>query len=266
MRRCTTKLPQWPALDAPARLFEAILETECDNGAEVPSVSMQPDSLTSRVTSYIFDYIRAGGLTSGDNLPSELRTSTDLGISRGIVREAFSSLEVAGIIEKGNGRSPKVGVLNSDFLTHLFQHALSTRQISSEQVLDLRASVESRAAELAATRRSQADIQRLRAATNGMKKSISMPDEFVIHDLNFHDVINGASGNPLVEVMGGAMHECMQQSMRAGVLHRHSKGEMQKVVASHALIVDAIERRDSSQAGKLMKRHFMEAKKALQKP
>ena len=27
-----------------------------------------------------------------------------------IVREAFSSLEIAGIIKKENGRSPKVGV------------------------------------------------------------------------------------------------------------------------------------------------------------
>src|SRR3982751_1365220 len=111
---------------------------------------MQIDSLTSRVTDFVFEYIRSNGLPPGDSLPSELRTSTELGISRGIVREAFCSLEIAGIIHKGNGRSPKVGMLNSDFLTHLLLYALSTKQVSTEQILDLRASIEVRAAEMAA--------------------------------------------------------------------------------------------------------------------
>ena len=67
---------------------------------------MPNDSLTIRVTDFIFDYIRNKGLSTGEALPSEMRTSTELNISRGIVREAFRSLEVAGIIEKENGRSP----------------------------------------------------------------------------------------------------------------------------------------------------------------
>src|SRR5258708_12645511 len=96
---------------------------------------MPNDSLTIRVTDFIFDYIRDKGLSTGESLPSELRTSTELNISRGIVREAFSSLEVAGILEKGNGRSPRVGVLNSSFLAHLLLHPISTTHISPHHVL-----------------------------------------------------------------------------------------------------------------------------------
>jgi len=227
---------------------------------------MQSKSLTSRVTDYIFDQIHDNGLVSGDSLPSELRTSTDLGISRGIVREAFSSLEIAGIIEKGNGRSPKVGTLNSDFLTHLLLHALSTKQVSTEQILDLRASIEVRAAEMAALRRTHVDIQQLHACVLGMEKSISSPKDFVQHDLSFHSVINGASGNPLIEVFGGAMHECMQQSMMEGIVNRRLRSDVRKVVQSHTGIVIALEKRDSSKAGKLMKKHFAEAKIALRLP
>ena len=123
---------------------------------------MPNDSLTMRVTDYIFDYIKDNELSTGETLPSELRTSTELNISRGIVREAFRSLQVAGIIEKENGRSPKVGVLNGEFLTHLMVHAISTKQISVQQVLELRTSVEMLAAELAARKRTRADVQRLR--------------------------------------------------------------------------------------------------------
>jgi len=224
---------------------------------------MQIQSLTSRVTDFMFEYIRANGLVSGDSLPSELRTSTELGISRGIVREAFCSLEIAGIIEKGNGRSPKVGMLNSDFLTHLLLYALSTKQVSTEQILDLRASIEVRAVEMTALRRTQSHIEQLRACVLGMQKSISAPKDFVQHDLSFHSVINGACGNTLVEVFGGAMHECMQQSMLEGIVNRRLRSDVQKVVQSHAEITSAIEQRNSVLAGKLMKKHFAEAKKAL---
>ena len=213
-------------------------------------------SRTGRVIDFIFDHIRENELPIGAPLPSELRTSTELNISRGIVREAFRSLEVAGIIQKENGRAPKVGPLNSSFLTHLLVHALSTKQVSLNQVLALRAPIEISAAEQAAIRRTQADMVRLRAATSGMRESIAMPDKFVAHDLDFHDVINQASGNPLVELICEAMHECMQESMRAGLLMRRAQRDILEVIEMHEKIAHAIEKGDAIAAGLCMNKHF----------
>jgi GntR family transcriptional regulator, transcriptional repressor for pyruvate dehydrogenase complex len=224
---------------------------------------MPTDSLTIRVTDYIFDYIRDNELSTGESLPSELRTSTELNISRGIVREAFRSLEVAGIIEKENGRSPKVGVLNSSFLTHLIMHAVSTKQISVKQVIELRSSVEVLAAELAARRRTRSDIQRLRSAVDGMRRCISKPAIFVQHDLDFHDLINRASGNPLIEVVCEAMHESMQESIRVGLLRRKGRAAVSKVIESHEAIADAIEQGNAALAGALMRKHFEDTQIAL---
>ena len=224
---------------------------------------MPSDSLAIRVTDYIFDHIRDNELSSGESLPSELRTSTDLNISRGIVREAFRSLEVAGIIEKGNGRSPRVGVLNSSFLTHLMMHAILTKQISVKQVLELRSSIEVLAAELAARRRTRSDLQRLGLAVEGMRQSVNKPATFVQHDLDFHSLINHASGNPLIEVICEAMHESMQESIRVGLQKRKGGPGVLKVVDSHQEIADAIEQGESGLAGQLMKRHFDEAQMAL---
>jgi GntR family transcriptional repressor for pyruvate dehydrogenase complex len=224
---------------------------------------MPSDSLTVRVTEHIFDHIRQNGLSTGDTLPSEMRTSTDLKISRGIVREAFRSLEVAGIIEKGNGRSPKVGVLNGSFLTHLMLHALTTSQISIKQVLEIRTLLEVPAAQMAAKRRTRSDVARLRSAVTGMKRSVGKPDKFVQHDLEFHSVINGATGNPLIDVMCGAMQECMQQSMRIGITNRRAKADVLKVVETHDLIATAIDEGSSPRAGTLMKKHFEDARLAI---
>lgn len=226
---------------------------------------MQNDSLTMRVTDYIFDYIRDNELSTGESLPSELRTSTELSISRGIVREAFRSLAVAGIIEKENGRSPRVGVLNGSFLTHLMVHAISTKQVSVSQVLELRTSVEMLAAELAARKRTRSDVQRLREAVEGMKQSVDDLPTFVQHDLDFHDLINRASGNPLIEIVCSAMHDSMQESMRVGLMKRRSPADIVKVAESHELIVDAIEQQNVGTAGLLMRKHFAEAKDALAK-
>ncbi len=226
---------------------------------------MPSDSLTIRVTDYIFDYIRENELSTGESLPSELRTSTELNVSRGIVREAFRSLEVAGIIEKENGRSPKVGVLNSSFLTHLMMHAILTNQISVKQVLEMRSSIEVLAAELAARRRTRSDIQRLRSAVEGMRLAVGKPATFVQHDLDFHDLINRASGNPLIEVICEAIHESMQESMRVGLSKRRSARDVLKVVESHEAIVTAVEDGEAGLAGQLMKKHFEDAQTALAK-
>lgn len=226
---------------------------------------MANDSLTIRVTDYIFDYIRDNELSTGETLPSELRTSTELSISRGIVREAFRSLEVAGIIEKENGRSPKVGMLNSEFLTQLMLHAISTKQVSVMQVLELRTSIEMLAAELAARKRTRSDVQRLRTAVAGMRDAVGKPATFVKHDLDFHDLINRASGNPLIEIICAAMHESMQESMRIGLLKRKGGADILQVVDSHEIIVDAIEQQNSGLAGLMMKKHFADAKAALAK-
>ena len=156
-------------------------------------------------------------------------------------------------------------MLNNYFLTHLMLHALSTRQISVEQVLELRASIEVQSAQMAARRRTTGDVQRLRVAVAGMRKSCKDPNSFVLYDLDFHGVLNGTTGNPLVEVICGSMHECMKESMRVGILNRHGTNEILEVVENHGHIVDAIEKGSASRAAELMKKHFEGAKRALQR-
>ena len=132
-----------------------------------------------------------------------------------------------------------------------------------KQVLALRSSVEVSAAEHAAKRRSRSDILRLREATAGMRQSIKKPEAFVLHDLDFHDLINRASGNPLVELICEAMHECMQESMRVGLLKRRSQRDILKVVEIHEAIADAIAQGDAAKAGICMNKHFEDTQRVF---
>jgi len=209
------------------------------------------------------DHIRVNRLASGERLPSEVRLSADLKISRGIVREAYRSLSSAGILEISNGRSPRVGALRSTSLIHLLQHALATQQASPEQALDLRAAIEVRAAELAAEKRSDSEVAELSKAVRGMRRARRNIDAFVEHDVHFHERLCAATGNPLFALVSSALREAMATSVRAGMESRSDQQQVLRVIESHQDIVDAIAGRDPKAASSCMARHFDEARSAL---
>ena len=154
--------------------------------------TQQHRNLSDRVAHHLMEHIRTKGLASGERLPSEVRLSAELKISRGIVREAYRALRSAGILDISNGRSPRVGALRSASFVHLLQHALATQQASTEQALDLRAAIEVRSAELAAEKRSADDIEVLTRAVRGMKRARRDFDLFVQYDVRFHEGLAAA--------------------------------------------------------------------------
>jgi DNA-binding FadR family transcriptional regulator len=227
------------------------------------ATTQQHNNLSDRVAHHLMDHIRTNRLASGERLPSEVRLSADLKISRGIVREAYRALRSAGILEISNGRSPRVGALRSTSLIHLLQHALATQQASPEQALDLRSAIEVRSAELAAEKRSDEDIDVLQRAVRGMKRARTDFDAFVRHDVRFHECLGTATGNPLFALISSALGEAMATSVRAGLESRSDQKQVLRVVESHQDIIDAIVARNAGAAGVCMKRHFEEAYRAL---
>ena len=227
------------------------------------ATAQQHNNLSDRVAHHLMDHIRVNRLASGELLPSEVRLSADLKISRGIVREAYRALRSAGILEISNGRSPRVGALRSTSLIHLLQHALATQQASPEQALDLRAAIEVRAAELAAEKRSDSDITELSKAVRGMKRARRNIDAFVEYDVHFHERLGTATGNPLFALISSALGEAMATSVRAGMESRSDQEQVLRVVESHQDIVDAIAANDPKAASVCMERHFDEARDAL---
>ena len=189
-------------------------------GAPKPA---SPNSLSDQVAQYLVRYIRDRGLGSGARIPSELRISEELDISRGVVREACRALETIGVLDIGNGRSPRVSPLNNRAFLQFLQHAIGTQQASEEQVFDVRSSIEVRAAEIAAVTRTDEDARALRLEAAAMRKAGQMRERFVKADVRFHEVIGRATGNPLFVLLGGALRESLDRTIRAGFDSRYSR-------------------------------------------
>jgi len=220
-------------------------------------------NLSKRVTQYLIKHIHDNDLKPGDRVPSEVKLSGELKISRGVVRQAYHSLRTAGILEIAMGRSPRVGELSHDSFAPLFNHALTTAQASIEDVLELRVAIEIHAAELAAIHRTQGHVEALRKAVEGMRKNVKDHDRFARIDVRFHQLLGNATGNYLFEIFGRALRTPLESSIRTGLRSRETLAQIEKVVDTHEAIVDAIEAQHQSRARQIMEYHFNEAKQAL---
>ena len=219
---------------------------------------VKPGNVADRVAHYVVGYIRQNGLSPGSEVPSEVTASAELHVSRGIVREVYRSLNTAGIVDTANGRRPRVSRVTNRALTQLLQHGLSTRQVTAEQILELRRPIEGYAAELAASRRSDDDVAALRREVAAMRAAGTKRDPFVKADIRFHEIIGRATGNPLFGLVASALREAMELSIRAGWI---SAGpDLGQIIETHQDIVEAIHFNQPERAQRLMAIHFDEAR------
>lgn len=222
-------------------------------------ISPSDAGLSERVAQQLVERIRISGLQPGDPLPSEIEFSGRLGVSRGIVREAYRSLAMAGIIDAGNGRRPRVGQLAAQVFTYVFQHALATRQVSPLEVLEVRAPIEIRAVELAAVKRTEREAEDLVALARAMRQARRRYEQFFKADVEFHEIIGRATSNLLFTVVAGALRETLALTLRAGLIGRTAEG-LERIVSIHENIARAIADGDAVSAKRHMTLHFDDAR------
>jgi GntR family transcriptional regulator, transcriptional repressor for pyruvate dehydrogenase complex len=124
----------------------------------------------------------------------------------------------------------------------------------------VRSSIEVRAAELAAVKRTDEDARALRHEVAAMRRAGQVREHFVKADVRFHEIIGRATGNPLFVLLGSALRESLDRTIRAGFDSRYSRPELNRVVQIHDSIASAIVARKPVDAGRLMTVHFEEAR------
>jgi GntR family transcriptional regulator, transcriptional repressor for pyruvate dehydrogenase complex len=222
------------------------------------------ETLADQVARHVLHLIASQSLRAGDQLASEIQISQQLGVSRPIVREAYRTLAAAGLIVVASGKRPRVGHLNASGLSQLFQHAVNTEQVSVQQVLELRRSVEVGAVQLAAKQRTSNDLQAIESALIGMTKALQYHEnpnleEFVHCDVQFHLAIAKASANPLFVLCITALQTSLEASIRLGMQHRRTIQQRQAVNQVHQVIFQAISNGNEQAATTAMHQHFEDA-------
>jgi GntR family transcriptional regulator, transcriptional repressor for pyruvate dehydrogenase complex len=224
----------------------------------------EPDSgLVDRAIRDIRAMIRAQGLKPAAVLPSEAAISAELGVSRAVVREAFRALTALRILDTGNGRRARVASPDAGPISLIVDHTVLSGQMSIQQVLDVRRTLELRTAALAALRRSDAQAATLTATVAQMFDAIDTPDRLRALDIGFHEAIAAASGNPLFGMLVQSFRVITEQTWHIGWHSRATPENRRENIACHGRIATAIAAQNASAAETAMAEHFDSAKSVL---
>lgn len=219
--------------------------------------------LVDHVIDALRSHIRASGLSPGDTLPSENTLALQLGVSRAVVREAFRSMAALRLIDVGNGRRARVSTVDAGALALLLDHVVHTDQISVQQILDVRRTVELRTVVLAALRRTDEEAKKISGFADAMARDFEQAERVMEHDIAFHEAIAAASRNPMFALIVGSFHVVTRQTWRIGWVARPTDADRRDNVACHKAIAAAIGDHDVRLAEAKMSEHFDNTVKVL---
>ena len=222
-----------------------------------------PVSLVDRVMAEVTQHIRAHGLSAGSTLPSEAEFAARTGVSRAVAREGFRGLAALKLIDVSNGRRARVGAADEAVISLLIDHAIHTKQINIQQILDVRRSIELRTVVLATLRRTDREAAEISALAEDMMRSFSRPEHLMELDITFHGLIAQASRNPLFALLIASFRFVTRETFPIGWASQPNDDARLSTVAGHCAIASAIQDKKPQEAEKAMAVHFDVAVKAL---
>jgi DNA-binding FadR family transcriptional regulator len=151
-------------------------------------------SLAQDVVDALTAQIENGTLRPGDKLPTETEVMAAQGVSRTVVREAISRMQASGLIETRHGIGSFVLEPSRRRALGIDPATITTlRDVLA--VLELRISLESECASLAAQRASDADLAALRRALDAIASGAGGGHDTAQLDFQFHLQIAQSTGN-----------------------------------------------------------------------
>jgi GntR family transcriptional regulator, transcriptional repressor for pyruvate dehydrogenase complex len=193
--------------------------------------------------------IRRGELKPGDSIPSERRLGETFGVSRVSVREAMRSLEAMNLVEVHHGRGAFVSDGPGTRFAEPFTNWLEIHRDAVIDLLKVRGALDELAAGEAARNHDDDDLMRLRGAQSAFAEAAGRDgvsaEELTELDVAFHLAIARAAHSELLLDLESDLHGQLTES-RAAMFAPVTRPT--DSAAEHATIVDAIARRDETQA------------------
>jgi DNA-binding GntR family transcriptional regulator len=197
-------------------------------------------SLTREVIDRLSKAILSGELAQGSSLP-EAQTATKLGVSRVPVREALVELERQGLVDfDENGRAAVRAFTKEDV----------------QEILSLRCALQRMAAGLAASKMTDADLERLEAILSKAGKTKDLT-EFSRLDSAFHDEVVVIARHSRLQRMWNDVRAQMELWLaRLHQRREHSQHDVREAtLSSHRKMIDTLAMRKPDVAADLMERH-----------
>jgi GntR family transcriptional regulator, transcriptional repressor for pyruvate dehydrogenase complex len=219
-------------------------------------------SVTDVAIEKIREMIVSGELRPGDRLPREADLAQRLGLSRSSLREAVRALSLIRILDVRQGDGTYVTSLDPSLLLDAMSFVVDLHHEGSLlHLLEARRVLEGQAAMLAAQRIDDEQVAELRELLDAMPDCGTV-EEFVENDIAFHRAIAVASGNPVIAKL---LESLSGTTIRARIWRGITEGgAIDRTIAEHRAICDALEQRRPELAHAWMTVHLASGEAWLQ--
>lgn len=211
--------------------------------------------LYEKIAEQIHHLIRDGVLKPGDKLPPERELAEMFQVSRSSLRDAIRALELTGLVEPRQGERTVIRTPSTDSLINPLAAMLLLERELVGELLEFRGMIEPTLARRAATYASTEDINHLRDILSRQKEKVDRGELAIEEDSEFHYAIANVAKNSVVLKVLDAFMDLLRESRKQSL---QVQGRLQKSLAGHHQILQAIEQRDASTAETAMRRHIEE--------
>ena len=198
--------------------------------------------LSDQVIAQLRTQITSGEWPVGSRIPTETALVEQLGVARNTVREAVRALAHNGLLDIRQGSGTYV-LATSELAGVMHRRFADADQL---QVAELRSTLETSAAGLAAGRRTPRDLDLLESTLARRESAWSSGDaeDFVQADAAFHQAVVAAAHNDVL----AAVYADLGEVMRAHLRHDVGPELIAERYVGHGGIIAAIRAGDAARA------------------
>ena len=206
------------------------------------------------IISKIRDLINHKNLEPGDKLPSERMLSEKFEVTRSNVREAIQKLEFYGLLNSIPQSGTFVANIGVVAMNGMIEDILRLEDPDFKSLVETRILLELKTVRLAALRRTEEDLEKMKEALDAYTKKVLEGKDAVQEDLLFHLAIARASGNSTMNTFMLIITPEIITNFEK--YHVCDKGLAQRGIKEHEAIFEAIKNQNPKLAKEKMKEHF----------
>lgn len=206
--------------------------------------------------------LAGGTMAPGERLPTEPELSEHYGMSRSAIREAMHTLAAKGFVRVRQGSGTTISPreewneLDPDYV------AIAHGVAIYGHLMDAREALEPVIAAIAAERIGAEQVDALRATIARMREVGSADAEaHADADIEFHDTVARASGNPVLVAMHASLMQLGKRSRSRSVT---VEGAVDRAVEWHEHILEALAAHDPGAASAAMRLHLRQVRTELE--
>lgn len=202
------------------------------------------------IVEQLCSYIAANALAPGARLPAERDLAANLGVSRASLSQALVALEVQGVVSVRHGDGAILVRLPTE---ERAVRALREHADRIPDIIEAREALEVKLAGLAATRRTDTELEAIEAAIAIMQSEVDAGERGVVGDERFHEAITAAAHSSLLAKL---MHEISGLIRETRIESLSQADRPRASLEAHRRIAAAVRNRDSRRAETAMADHL----------